>query len=369
MTMETVLESCTTMTGEKAKIEPEISLGWMETTAQALAHWGLEDAHVKALSLSENATYRVEPVDGSGPYVLRLHRPAYRSVNNVRSEMAWVKKIHEDGRIVTARVIPTLDGNDFCTYINPYGEMQIADLMEFLSGHEPLDESMLLSAERIGGVAARLHSIAKAWERPEWFERIEWNEARLLGENSDYGDWRDTPEVTFCMETILERAEEKALAELAEYGKTPENYGLVHTDLRSSNLLIGEDGTLKVLDFDDCGDGWYLFDVATSFTFEDTKPDIEDNIYAYLRGYRLADGPIPDEDFAFLPAMLMARRLNMVAWVEKRRETEWAQQIRGWFVEETVEMALSYLADSFLPHLLADVKAGTLTDAVMRERA
>lgn len=367
MTMEATLETCSI--AEAATADLQNGLGWMETTVQALAHWGLEDARVKALSLSENATYLVEPVDGAGPYVLRLHRPAYRTVDNVRSEMAWIKEILEDGRIITAKVIPTLDGEDFCIYTNPFGEVQIADLMEFLSGHEPLDESLFLAAERIGRVGANLHRISLNWERPSWFDRIEWDEARILGEDGDYGDWRDTPEVTPDMRAIFEKAEEKVLDELRDFGKTPENYGLVHTDLRSSNLLIGEDGMLKVLDFDDCGDGWYLFDVATSFTFEETKPDIEESIYAYLRGYRLADGPIPDEDFAYLPAMLMARRLNMVAWVEKRRETEWAKEIRGWFVDETVDMALAYLSDRFLPRLLADVKAGTLTDSVLRECA
>lgn len=360
-------ERAKTARTDEASADAPSGLEWMKTTGQALAHWGLEDAFVKALSLSENATYLVEPVDGAGPYVLRLHRPAYRTEANVRSEMAWVKGIREDGRIITARVIPTLSGEDFCTYENPYGELQIADLMEFLTGHEPLDDGMLESAERIGRVGAHMHDIALNWQRPEWFDRIEWDEERILGSDSDYGDWRDTPEVTPEMRPVFEAAEEKALAELAAYGKTPENYGLVHTDLRSSNLIIGEDGTLKVLDFDDCGDGWYLFDVATTFTFEDTKPDIEENIYAYLRGYRLAGGPIPDEDFAYLPAMLMARRLSMVAWVQKRRETEWAQQIRGWFVEETEDMALNYLAGTYLPNLLADVVAGTLTEKVLGE--
>lgn len=336
-------------------------LGWMHTTDEALKRWGLQDARVKPLSLSENATYLVTPADGSPASILRLHRPNYRSVACVRSEMAWLKAIREDGRVITAGILPALDGKEYCTYTNQWGQMQIADMMECLTGVEPLEEGLDNTAERIGGVAAVLHGVSQTWEQPEWFERITWDEARMLGDAGDYGDWRDTPEVTPAMREVFEAAESKALAELDEMGKTHDNFGLIHTDLRSSNLLIDEDGTVKVFDFDDCGFGWYLFDVATTFTFEETKPGMEQKVRAYVKGYRAAGGVIPDADFAHLPGMLMARRLNMVAWVERRRETEWAQQIRGWFVDQTQDMALDYLAGRYLGSVVADAKAGRLS--------
>ena len=48
---------------------------------------------------------------------------------------------------------------------------------------------------------------------------------------------------------------------LAEYGTGPDVFGLVHADLRLANLLVDGTGTnskITVIDFDDCGFGWYL---------------------------------------------------------------------------------------------------------------
>ena len=309
-------------------------LSWTGYTREALSHWGLEDATVRQLSLSENATYLVESsADSNGEpdpqrFVLRLHRPGYREKKLIESELAWIDALADEGAVRVARAYPTFQGDKLCSFTNPDGAEQYAVLFEFLDGKEPSESGLASSMERIGRVAASLHA------------------------SSDFGDWRDTPEVTPELKEILEAAEAKMLREMAEYGKTADNFGLVHTDLRSSNLLIGEDGAVKVIDFDDCGEGWFLFDMACSFSFEESSPDIEAMVLAYLRGYRSAGGVVSDSELAYLPAMLIARRLMLVAWVEKRKETIWAGLIRDRYVAESREIALAFLHDEYLPRVL-----------------
>ena len=350
-------------------IEPVPELRWMTYTREALEHWGLGDAAAKPLSLSENATYLVQAAsDERNPkdpekFVLRLHRPGYRKAPWIESELAWIDALASEGSVRVARAYPTREGGKLCSFKNPDGIVQHAVLFEFLEGKEPAEEGLLSSMERIGRVAARLHESALSWRRPEWFERIVWDEARIVGDASDFGDWRRTPEVTPELRGILEDAEAKMLREMSEYGKTPQNFGLIHTDLRSSNLLIGENGSVKVIDFDDCGEGWFLFDVACSFSFEESSPDIENMVLAYLRGYRSAGGVIADGELAYLPTMLMARRLMLIAWVEKRKETIWAGLIRERYVAETRDMALAYLQDRYLPRVLEKARrAGSLSN-------
>lgn len=236
-------------------------LSWTGYTREALSHWGLEDAAVRQLSLSENATYLVESsADSNGEpdpqrFVLRLHRPGYREKKLIESELAWIDALADGGAVRVARAYPTFQGDKLYSFTNPDGAEQYAVLFEFLDGKEPSESGLASSMERIGRVAASLHASSLSWRRPEWFERIVWDEDRIVGSESDFGDWRDTPEVTPELKEILEAAEAKMLREMAEYGKTADNFGLVHTDLRSSNLLIGEDGAVKVIDFDDCGEG------------------------------------------------------------------------------------------------------------------
>ncbi len=350
------------------EIHANPDLSWTSHTREALSHWGLEHAAVKRLSLSENATYLVEsPFDsdeeGSRRFVLRLHRPGYREKELIESELAWIDALADEGAVRVARAYPTSQGDKICSFINPDGAVQHAVLFEFLEGKEPAEGGLASSMERIGRVAASLHASSLSWHRPEWFKRIVWDEDRIVGSKSDFGDWRNTPEVTPELKEILEAAERKMLREMAEYGKSAENFGLIHTDLRSSNLLIGEDGAVKVIDFDDCGEGWFLFDMACSFSFEESSPDIEDMVLAYLRGYRSAGGAVPDSELIYLPAMLIARRLMLVAWVEKRKETTWAGQIRGHYVAESREIALAYLHDEYLPRVLKEARgAGSLSN-------
>ena len=351
-------------------IDPAPELRWMTYTREALACWGLQDAAVKPLSLSENATYLVKAVPstcaagGAATSVLRLHRPGYRTAPLIESELAWIDALADEGSVRVARAYSTEAGGKLCTFVNPEGNVQHAVLFEFLEGKEPAEEGLLSSMERIGRVAARLHASALSWKRPDGFTRIVWDEARIVGDASDFGDWRDTPEVTPELRGILEDAEAKMLCEMAEYGKTPGNFGLIHTDLRSSNLLIGDDGAVKVIDFDDCGEGWFLFDVACSFSFEESSPDIERMVLSYLRGYRAAGGVIADSELVYLPAMLMARRLMLIAWVERRKETIWAGLIRERYVAETRDMALAYLQGRYLPRVLERARGANALSSV-----
>ena len=43
---------------------------------------------------------------------------------------------------------------------------------------------------------------------------------------------------------------------------------VVHADTRLANA--GEDGSVSVIDFDDCGFSWYLYDLGTSVSFSST---------------------------------------------------------------------------------------------------
>ena len=153
-------------------------LSWTGYTREALSHWGLEDATVRQLSLSENATYLVESsADSNGEpdpqrFVLRLHRPGYREKKLIESELAWIDALADEGAVRVARAYPTFQGDKLCSFTNPDGAEQYAVLFEFLDGKEPSESGLASSMERIGRVAASLHASSLSWRRPEWFERI-----------------------------------------------------------------------------------------------------------------------------------------------------------------------------------------------------
>ena len=73
----------------------------------------------------------------------------------------------------------------------------------------------------------------------------------------------------------------------AAFGTGPERYGLVHADTRLANLLV-HDGAVSVIDFDDSGFSWFLYDAGTSVSFFEHEPQVPALIDSWLSGYRRA---------------------------------------------------------------------------------
>ena len=63
-------------------------------------------------------------------------------------------------------------------------------------------------------------------------------------------------------------------------------YGLVHGDVIPTNVLVGPDGALTLLDFDFCGPGWRAFDVATYLHVRSDERGGAASGPAFLSGYQ-----------------------------------------------------------------------------------
>ena len=55
--------------------------------------------------------------------------------------------------------------------------------------------------------------------------------------------------------------------------------------MRLANLLVDGD-EVKVIDFDDCGFSWHLYDAATAVSFFEHEPHVPELMDAWVRGYR-----------------------------------------------------------------------------------
>ena len=68
-------------------------------------------------------------------------------------------------------------------------------------------------------------------------------------------------------------------------GQGPETFGLVHGDLHQENYLFHQ-GQVRAIDFDDCGFGHYIYDIAVTLfnvRFRDNTPQLRES---FLAGYR-----------------------------------------------------------------------------------
>ncbi len=78
---------------------------------EALSVWGLEGSELDLIKYRENAVFKV--IAGTGKrYALRIHRHAYHSDAELRSELQWIAALDAGGIDVPA-VIPALSGELF----------------------------------------------------------------------------------------------------------------------------------------------------------------------------------------------------------------------------------------------------------------
>lgn len=113
--------------------------------------------------------------------------------------------------------------------------------------------------------------------------------------------------------------------------------------MRLANLLI--DGkTTKVIDFDDCGFGWLMYDCATTVSFFEDKPEVPDLLKSWVKGYRTVID-LPEEDEKEIPTFVMLRRLLLVAWIGSHSETDLAQSMGVEYSQKTDNLCRKYMAD------------------------
>ena len=298
---------------------------------------------VKMINLSENATYKVEAPDGRR-WALRIHRDGYHSKQAIASELAWLIDLRDSGVVVTPKPVKGRDGE----IIQLVGHARLRRprhvvLSEWETGSEPgIGEDLSEPFEVLGEVTARMHLHTRRWRRPPWFTRFTWDFETSLGEDKPHwGRWRDGMGVDAAKARLFGRTVDLIGRRLAAYGKGAERFGLIHCDLRLANLLV--DGkAVKVIDFDDCGFGWYMYDAATPVSFYEHEPQVPALIEHWKTGYRRVM-PLSREDETEIPTFVMLRRLLLVAWIGSHHETDLARSMGLPYTDGTVGLCEDYL--------------------------
>ena len=130
-----------------------------------------------------------------------------------------------------------------------------------------------------------MHQHARQWRRPAWFTRFHWDYDAAFGTRARWGRWQDGIGVGPAEHAVLGRLDGVLRDRLAAFGTGPQRYGLVHADTRLANLLV-DGGRVSVIDFDDSGFSWYLYDVGTAVSFFEHQPQVPELVDSWLSGYR-----------------------------------------------------------------------------------
>jgi Ser/Thr protein kinase RdoA (MazF antagonist) len=315
---------------------------------RSLGRWDLPaDAQVSLLNLSENATFALDAGGGAG-LVLRVHRVGYCSAEEIRSELAWVTALRRDCVIDTARPVPGRDGQLVQRLESAGGRAaRHAVAFERLSGTEPKSDAIPWF-ERLGVLTAKMHRHARTWPLPDGFRRKRWDMDAMVGDRGYWGPWRAAIGLDAAGTKVIESALALIRRRLEVFGSGPERFGLVHADLRLANLLA-DGGKLQIIDFDDCGFSWFMYDFATAVSFIEHDPGVPALLEAWIRGYR-SIAPLAQADVEEIPTFVVLRRILLCAWLASHSEVPLAGRLGAAYTQGTVTLAQKLLRGGFLFH-------------------
>jgi Ser/Thr protein kinase RdoA (MazF antagonist) len=317
--------------------------------AESLACWGLSSATaISLLNVSENATFALSDPAARRDLVVRVHRLGYSSDEEIRSELAWIDALRRGGVIETVTPVPGSDGELVQTLRSPSGRApRHAVAFDRLPGEEPqAGADTPRWFERLGELTAKLHRHSKSWILPAGFRRKRWDVAAMVGANAYWGPWRDAIGLDRSGMAVLEQALSCIEQRIDRFGVSDERFGLVHADLRLANLLV-HGSHLRIIDFDDCGFSWFMYDFATAVSFIEHEAMVPELLRAWARGYRKAS-PLSAEEMAEIPTFVVLRRILLTAWLASHSEVPFARQMGAAYTAGTVMLAQEFLRGRYL---------------------
>ena len=304
-----------------------------------------DDATVSLLSESENKVYLVRDPARPDPYVIRVNsgRLAYHTPPTIASELMWLMALRRDTDIVVPQVLAAKDGSLVQTFDAPgLDKPRHAAIYSFLTGTEPPEDQLRPGLERLGEISARMHDHAKSWAPPADFSRPSWTPDVMLEDRMNWGAWQAGHGVEGETLELFTRLDGVVRRRFAALPTDRAHFGLIHADLRLANLLV-EGKRTAIIDFDDCGFGWYLYDLAAALSFLEERPDAPELVACWLSGYR-READVPEVLEAEIPTFIMLRRLQLIGWVGyQMQHLEFAREIGPRFTVDTCRLAEDYL--------------------------
>ena len=313
--------------------EDEVIKNLEAFSLQILSSYPIDVKSVVSINYEYNATLKVETTDEQ-LFALRINTNSPRTPENLRAEIAFVRLLAEDGRVKVPHPIENREGNFYTSILHEAsGRMFHCVLYSWILGEEleeePQDEQQLSA---LGAAMATMHLAAQGFELPEgsslptFDDPLWWTEDFLLSEKSVL----DAEAKDLISQALA--AIKSGVAKFYANG-TPR---VIHADMHGGNALWYE-GSLSVIDFDDCGIGFPLQDLATALYYLDTP----EQDAAFRQGYE-SIAPVPQCSEKEMSMLFLQRRIVLLNYLYETSNLRHRSEIPE-YQEETLRRIRNYL--------------------------
>src|SRR5207249_9294419 len=132
------------------------STGPLELGRLVASRYGFgPDAHLHLFPLTENWTFRVDEDGGPAPVVVRIYGPAGKTIDEIRSELAWIAALARDGFPVPP-IVPALAGEEVVMLAVEEQPPLYCTAFRAVPGNEPEPDELAAWFPRLGELTALL---------------------------------------------------------------------------------------------------------------------------------------------------------------------------------------------------------------------
>ncbi|UUN30832.1 phosphotransferase enzyme family protein [Streptomyces sp. FIT100] len=300
-------------------------LKWLRSAAfETLEHYAIPRNRLKLLQYEDNAVYLVE---GDGMrHVLRMSVHDGRSAQEQSSELAWIDSLVSGKAVIAPKPVPTRSTGMVTSLALPrWPEPVTSVVFEWIPGESSPASLSATAAEQLGRLTANLHEHAMQYRPPADFTRPTWGYGEIFEGGAAVTDPVAHDRLSDTERALLLQVCRTVCDRLPE--RTPHEWGLIHADLHRGNVVATPDDDVAVIDFDDCGPGYYMLDVASvlsSFLRTCDPQEYPEFTERYVRGYRSIRGLPPSaerlSEFLVMRDMII---LNFVLSSRNEAVLEW----------------------------------------------
>ena len=315
----------------------------------AIAEFHVGPVRLRLVRNGHNALFRAtsekrNDAGGKEEFALRICRPGYQTPDELRSETTFLQAIQENTNLRTPTPLRTISG-DWLTTIETEGvpEARQITLAKWETGRFLRRNPGAHSLERLGTFMATLHRFAEQWQVPPGFTRKRWDSVGLSGHSLGVNVEEARAAFTHEQRDLIERMNERGANMMSRLGEGKDVFGVIHADLHLGNSLF-EKGDMCAIDFDDCGWGYYLYDLAVTFSSSSFfhRKDFHEMRASVIRGYRRVR-PLSDETFEDIETFVHLRHAGMMVWMMGNRQDIFIQKLIEHRLPQYVEVLKNFL--------------------------
>lgn len=278
--------------------------------------------NIEFIKYSANAIFKITDKQNK-QYVLRINPTNHHQHPAILEEIKWINHILAKTDLIVPKPVKSL-GDQFLTEIHHplISSSRNCLVFEWLPGKKKWRSINESYAKSLGLLIAKLHLSGQSVSMNH---RKYWLTDGLIGtDKAKFYNIEQLSDISVEDQKYITSARRMLYDILKEQElKHPDKIGVIHSDTQPNNIVVHQ-GQFSIIDFDDCGLGFYLDDLAVALcALEHVTEGNQNKSFLQLKDALLAGYneyiPLSGEDIKLLPYFMLTRKLVTIAWLEARK--------------------------------------------------